>query len=154
MLSDLRFFLNGTAPSQIYTLSLHAALPISRRVEREGIAALLDRQTRGHAWIDRGGRLAAVEVPSVRIGDVAAIGAGDRLPIDGEIVSFAPGTQLEAPSWCRSASAIAPSLGREIDAGTLVARGKIRVRARRSGRATHAAIVRHLADTATLTATQ
>src|SRR2546430_15692348 len=46
------FFFNDTATTEIYTLSLHDALPISRRVfdRRHGILALgADRQTAGAA---------------------------------------------------------------------------------------------------------
>src|SRR5207253_9933588 len=69
------FFLNDTAPTYIYTLSLHDALPISRRGHgdrwRRGDGAAHRRPPRGSA-----GRLA--HAGGARGGGRAAGGGGDR----------------------------------------------------------------------------
>src|SRR5215510_15708921 len=45
------FFFNDTATTEIYTLSLHDALPISPCVDRSSVAA--DGRRTRHAWGDR-----------------------------------------------------------------------------------------------------
>src|SRR2546430_15863275 len=59
------FFFNDTAPTEIYTLSLHDALPISRRLPRGGsgglavkfIREMIDPETATAGAFDLGGRL-------------------------------------------------------------------------------------------------
>src|SRR2546430_3669143 len=59
------FFFNDTAPTEIYTLSLHDALPISRRLPRGGsgglavkfIREMIDQETATAVAFDLGGRL-------------------------------------------------------------------------------------------------
>src|SRR3712207_7923471 len=49
------FFFNDTATTEIYTLSLHDALPISRRLRDEGIAMLLAARTGTGNEVDAAG---------------------------------------------------------------------------------------------------
>ncbi|NJN63036.1 MAG: hypothetical protein HC795_17340 [Coleofasciculaceae cyanobacterium RL_1_1] len=148
------------APALLATLTETGILvrDRTRQEERDELSILLDHQTRGQAWIERDGlggiEAVAIDVPSLRVGDVVIVGAAERVPIDGEIVAIAPATEIAAPSWCEPGQIPTVAIGRRMDAGTLVTRGELRVRALRSGQATHAAIVRHLADTATATQTQ
>ena len=121
----------------------------TRQEERDEVSTLLDHQRRGQTWVERGDTAVAIPVPAVQIGDVVIVGQAERVPIDGEVVAIAPQTQIAAPSWCEPGRDVEVTIGQRLDAGTLVTRGTLRVRAQRSGNATHATIVRHLADTVT-----
>src|SRR5256886_17575594 len=67
------FFFNDTATTEIYTLSLHDALPISRRGRRRAGRGVERERLRGAGGIRAGGRPAAVR------------GAGRRPPAAGAV---------------------------------------------------------------------
>ncbi len=140
------------APALLATLNEVGIIVRDRtgQEERDELSTLLDHQMRGQTWVERGNEAIAIAVPLLQIGDVVIVGQDERVPIDGEIVAIAPQTQVVAPLWCEPGSISALAIGQRLDAGTLVTRGELRVRAQRSGNATHAVIVRHLADTATI----
>src|SRR2546430_17703673 len=63
-LGSIFFFFNDTATTEIYTLSLHDALPISRELRREKIAGVSPHQV---------GLLVAIKyAPGVTVGELAA----------------------------------------------------------------------------------
>lgn len=126
----------------------------TRREEHRELSILLDHQMRGQTWVERGDGAVAIAVPLVQIGDVVIVGQDERLPIDGEVVAIAPQTQIATPVWCEPGRDAAVTIGQRLDAGTLVRRGELRVQALRSGKATHAMIVHHLADTVTTLRTE
>jgi cation transport ATPase len=128
----------------------------TRQAERDELSSLLDHQTRGQTWVERDDQIVAIDVAGLQIGDVVIVGPDERVPIDGDIVAIAPQTQIVAPLWCEprcDQGCGIVAIGQRLEAGTLVTRGELRLRAQRSGRATHAAIVQHLANTATTTRT-
>src|SRR3712207_8167885 len=68
---DKFFFFNDTATTEIYTLSLHDALPISEALDADAGA--------GVAEIDRAGHVRADVVAADRVaGGVAGVAAGDQ----------------------------------------------------------------------------
>src|SRR3712207_9174545 len=60
------FFFNDTATTEIYTLSLHDALPISTRQATRGSPKSLGGSTSGVRLVGRPPRSQVVEVPSER----------------------------------------------------------------------------------------
>src|SRR3989442_14384981 len=75
------FFFNDTATTEIYTLSLHDALPISRGYERKArvvgpVRLLLDRRDQAIRDRDRAGNDIGIE-------DEPSVDAGDGGPASG-----------------------------------------------------------------------
>src|SRR3712207_9177764 len=69
----LCFFFNDTATTEIYTLSLHDALPISDRLERE-VRGHLSAEVPAHAVRDREQRLEEQVRVLVAVPDLADVG--------------------------------------------------------------------------------
>src|SRR2546426_3917600 len=67
------FFFNDTATTEIYTLSLHDALPIYRRLDPQHVAWVCSRLVFDH-------RLAGGGPDSIAVEQIHARAAGERLP--------------------------------------------------------------------------
>src|SRR5258708_15329929 len=61
------FFFNDTATTEIYTLSLHDALPFSRLMEHEGIYYFFEHASGQHTLVLARGMLEEVDRKSTRL---------------------------------------------------------------------------------------
>ncbi|SBW04375.1 Copper-exporting P-type ATPase A (fragment) [uncultured Alphaproteobacteria bacterium] len=83
------------------------------------------------ALIERDGRQERVAIAEVAIGDVAVVKPGERIPVDGEIVSGA--TEADESLITGESLPVAKTRGDLVVAGSINGSGLIRVRAARVG---------------------
>lgn len=112
---------------------------------RAGIKALVDLMPRT-ARIEEGGQVREVPVEGLRVGDIVAVRAGDRVPSDGAVIEGQSEVD-EAPVTGES-TPVAKGVGDQLYAGSINANGTLRVRLTRTAADNTIARIIHLVEEA------
>jgi Cu+-exporting ATPase len=83
------------------------------------------------AWVERGGEAMEVETARLRIGDIVRIRAGERVPVDGQVVDGA--SSLDESLLTGESLPVAKQAGDAVHAGSQNLDGLLRVRAESVG---------------------
>jgi len=135
------------ASAAIITLILLGRLLESRakRKTTSAIRALIDLSP-DTARIERDGKLVEVDVGSLLIGDVFVVAAGERVPVDGEILSGA--SSVDESMLSGESMPVSKSVGEKVFAATVNQSGMLRARATGVGADTVLAQIVRMVDEA------
>ena len=134
------------ASAAIITLVLMGRLLESRAKNRtsETIKQLLQLQPRT-ARVERDGSVRNVDLSEVRIGDLVVVRAGDRVPVDGDVIDGS--SSVDESMLTGESLPVSKHPGARVFAGTQNQQGSLRLRATEVGSATQVAeIVRLVSE--------
>lgn len=112
----------------------------AQRSRRASLDLILsqDRQV----WLERGGRQFQLSLDEVQVDDVVLVYAGDRIPVDGFVLSGY--ALVDEHQMTGNAAPVPRSEGDEVFAATVLADGQLRIQATRTGHETLAAAILNL----------
>lgn len=123
---------------------------IRERTARKSGAMLVDLLGMGgvSAWVVRDGRKLRIPGDQVQVGEVVVVYPGDRVPVDGQVISGR--ATVDQRSLTGEAEPIAKSRGDQVFASTVSVEGKLYVQAQAVGEQTRAGQVIEIVRTAPL----
>lgn len=112
---------------------------------RSALKSILAYQA-SFAWVVRGRRKIKVLATQVRIGDIVIVYPGDRIPVDGIVVSGR--ATVDQRTLTGESLPVEKETGSQVFAATVIQDGKLYIRASRVGGETEAAKIVHLVENA------